>query len=354
VKLLEKLSPALEQVDSSSGAIGSAVNRAIDALVPIIAKAEVDRRARQGWLERLWAAVEDDGIPYIEDLADAWGDLCVTTDLASAWADEFLPLAKRIWSPQAPGHGYYKGTTPCLAALYKAGRHDEVLALLATAPYIMWHDRRWGVRALVALGRQPEALAYAEASRGRNDPGWQIAQACEEILLSSGMWEEAYLRYALEANRGGTNLTTLRAIAKKYPHKPREEILLDLIASTPGEEGKWFAAVKDAGLFELATELAMESPTDPRTLTRAARDCAAERPNFAIASGMAALRWISRGYGYEITGADVLDAYTAVLQAARGAGLDERNFRSEIATMIAGPEPGNHFLTTVLGRRVAG
>ena len=30
VSLLEKLSPALEAVDSSSGAIGSAVNRAID------------------------------------------------------------------------------------------------------------------------------------------------------------------------------------------------------------------------------------------------------------------------------------------------------------------------------------
>ena len=43
-----KLSPALEQVDSSSGAIGSAVNRAIDALVPIIAKANVDRPTRAG------------------------------------------------------------------------------------------------------------------------------------------------------------------------------------------------------------------------------------------------------------------------------------------------------------------
>jgi len=53
VTLLEKLSPALEQVDSSSGALGSAVNRAIDALVAIIAKPEVDRPIRQRWLERL-------------------------------------------------------------------------------------------------------------------------------------------------------------------------------------------------------------------------------------------------------------------------------------------------------------
>ena len=33
ITLLEKLSPALEQVDSSSGALGSAVNKAIDTLV---------------------------------------------------------------------------------------------------------------------------------------------------------------------------------------------------------------------------------------------------------------------------------------------------------------------------------
>ncbi len=35
VKFIEKVSPALEHVDSSSGAIGTAVNKAIEALVPI-------------------------------------------------------------------------------------------------------------------------------------------------------------------------------------------------------------------------------------------------------------------------------------------------------------------------------
>ena len=36
VRLMEKLWPALEHVDSSSGALGSAVNKALDALIPII------------------------------------------------------------------------------------------------------------------------------------------------------------------------------------------------------------------------------------------------------------------------------------------------------------------------------
>jgi hypothetical protein len=50
VCLLERLSPALERVASSSGVIGSAVNRAIDDLAPIIAgaPADVKTRADQG------------------------------------------------------------------------------------------------------------------------------------------------------------------------------------------------------------------------------------------------------------------------------------------------------------------
>jgi hypothetical protein len=86
ITLLEKLSPALEQVDSSSGALGSAVNKAIDTLVPIIVKADVEPKLRQRWLERLWQALQDDEIPYIELLADYWGELCVTPELASYWA----------------------------------------------------------------------------------------------------------------------------------------------------------------------------------------------------------------------------------------------------------------------------
>lgn len=353
VVLLEKISPALEQVDSSSGALGTAVNRAIDALVPIIAKPNVDRAIRQRWLERLWEAVQDDGIPYIEILGDSWGELCATTELASQWADEFLPLVERVWSPTASGHGFFKGTTACMASLHAAGRHEELLALLGKAPFKWWHDRRWGVKALAAMGRKADAIRYAEESRGLNDPGWQIAQACEAILLSSGMLDEAYNRYAVEANQSTTNLATFRAIAKKYPHKPAEDILRDLVASQPGTEGKWFAAAKDVGLFDLAIDLATRSPTDPRTLARAARDFTVNRPDFSVACGMAALRWISLGHGYEITGSDVLDAYSAVVQAARGAGVEEQQIKAQVRELITGPQANNQFVKTILAHHLS-
>jgi broad specificity phosphatase PhoE len=46
VTFLERVSPALEQVDSSSGAIGSAVSNAIADLVPLIAGAPADATTR--------------------------------------------------------------------------------------------------------------------------------------------------------------------------------------------------------------------------------------------------------------------------------------------------------------------
>ena len=348
ITLLEKLSPALELVDSSSGALGSAVNKTIDALAPIIVKADVEPKQRQRWLERLWQALQDDEMPYIELLGDYWGELCVTPELASRWADEFMPIVERVWSPDAPGHGYFKGTSACLSALFAAGRYDELLTLIDKAPFKCWHNRRWGVKTLSAMGKKAEAIRYAEESRGLNDPGWEIAQACEAIMLSSGLLDESYRRYAVEANQGTTNLATFRAISRKYPNKQPDEILRDLIAGTPGAEGKWFAAAKDAGLFALALELATGSPTDPRTLTRAARDYADKQPEFALAAGLAALHWISRGHGYEITGRDVLDAYAAVTRAAVGANVPAQRINEQIRAMTAGVQPGNSLMRTIL------
>lgn len=215
------------------------------------------------------------------------------------------------------------------------------------APFKWWHYRRWGVKALVAQSKMAEALTYAEATRGRNNPNGLITRACEEILLSSGLTDEAYRRYAREANQGTTYLATFRAIVKKFPHMAPEAILRDLVAASPNEPGKWFAAAKDAGLFDLAIELATASPTDPRTLTRAARDFAQKQLAFDMAAGMAALRWIAQGYGYEITGIDVLDASRATMQAADHAGIDPKITRAQIRELAAGGSPQADFVSKV-------
>ena len=327
VIFLEKVSGALAHVDSSSGAIGTAVNRAIDALAPIVSQAPASDDLRDKWLERLWCAIEDDGIPYIELLPDHWGELCVTSERASRWADRFIEGVRLTWSPNFPPGGFFKGTAACLSALFSAGRYEDLLHLLDLAPYKFWHDRRWGVQALIAQGQTAAAIRYAEDTRGLNQSDSRISMACEEILLSKGLWREAYDRYAIDANRHSTYLATFQLITSKYPQIEPKAILGDLVERTPGDEGKWFVAAKSAGLLAEAAELARTSPCDPKTLTRAARDFAASKPDFARSVGLAALQWLLCGYGYELTALDVVDALNHTLEAARHNGTEADTVR---------------------------
>lgn len=356
ILFLEKVAPAIDGVDSSSGAIGSAVNRAIETLVEIIGRAKVNRATREKWLDRLWDAIQNDDMPYIEYLGEFWGELCAAPEIARKWADDLKPTVKRIWESNArgDGFGYFKGTSACLSAMYAAGQHEELLALIAKSEYRYktWHYRMWGAKALLKMGKLADAIQYAEESKGLNAPETAIAQFCEQALLEAGFTDDAYVRYAVRATYATTNLAAFRAVAKKYPSKAKETILRDLVASQPGQEGKWFAAAKDAGFFDLAIELANTSPTDPRTLTRAARDFALVRPEFALAAGMAGLRGIASGNGYDITGIDVLDAYAAVIQAADAAGVDRAAVKADVSVLIAKYRSGGEFIRGVLGRQL--
>jgi hypothetical protein len=349
VLFLEKISPAIEQVDSSSGSIGTTVNNAINALVPIIAEASADTKLRASWLERLFEAHAEDQIPYIESLADYWGELCATSGLASEWADRLLGITRMALGHNKNKRGYFHGTTACLSALYKADRHDEILGVLEEERF--WPYRRWTVKALVAQGKKSEAIRCAEDCRGPWASDQDIDRLCEEILLSSGLADEAYARYGLIANRASTYLAWFRAVEKKYPKKPAIKILDDLVKLSPGEEGKWFAAAKSAKLFDEAIDLANRTPCSPQTLTRAARDFAVKNPVFALESGMAALRWLVEGYGYEITSLHVLDAYSFTMQAAEHAGRVEET-QKRVRKLVATESSGDCFVTRILGPRL--
>jgi hypothetical protein len=113
-------------------------------------------------------------------------------------------------------YGYFKGTTACLSALYAAGRHDELLALIAKSEhrYKSWHYRVWGAQALVKMGRRDEVIQYAEDSKGLNAPLTAIAAFCESVLLNAGFADEAYARYVVEATYVTTNLAAFKAIVK--------------------------------------------------------------------------------------------------------------------------------------------
>lgn len=181
-------------------------------------------------------------------------------------------------------------------------------------------------------------------------PDGEVDAICEEILLSSGLVDEAYSGYGLRANRAGTYLAAYRAVAKKYPDKKPADVLADLVATTPGEEAKWFAAAKDIGLYDEALALARSGPCDPRTLARAAWDLAEKQPMFAAAAGLLALERLAQGYGYDVTAADVMAAYQHTMRAAGYAGRSD-DIRHRIRQLAASEGPGG-FVTGVVAREL--
>ena len=57
VSLFERLWPALQDIDTSSGALGGVVHRTLEDLIPILISAPADVVTRSAWLERLFQAV---------------------------------------------------------------------------------------------------------------------------------------------------------------------------------------------------------------------------------------------------------------------------------------------------------
>jgi hypothetical protein len=68
---------------------------------------------------------------------------------------------------------------------------------------------------------------------------------------------------------------------------------------------------------------------------------------------MAALHWIAQGHGYDITSADVLDAYTSLIQAAQRARLDIKGINDQIREMASGSQPGSRLVRANLDRHLS-
>ncbi|MDZ4799712.1 MAG: hypothetical protein SGI92_16260 [Bryobacteraceae bacterium] len=346
VILAEKIWPAFQDIDTSSGALGGAVYGAQQDLLPILIEAPADRKTRDKWLDRLWQAIEEDGVEYLSPMECRWGELCRSREVASFWADQLIGLLRAAWSDPRPGN-YVRGTSLCLSSLLAAGRHQELFELLALRRYPFWPDRKFGMEALLSEGRTDEALAYAEASRGLNQPDAAIDAACERILLGVGRVDDAYEKYALTANVSSTGLATFRAVVRKYPSRDPRAVLLDL-AESSGDAGRWFAAAKDAGFLDLALELAHRGRTDPRTLSRASRDLLQVDARFSLQVGRLAVQRILEGYGYEVTGADVIDACDHFMAAAVHLGLASDACADVVA--LAAKQPGGAFHDVVIRR----
>jgi hypothetical protein len=121
VVLMERLWPTFQEIDSSSGALGTAVNAALKEIIPIMIAAPAMPKVRASWLERLYQAVQKDGVQYLYPAEERWGDIAVFPELMNEYADLLLPLLRRVWCNEPPG-GYVIGGTICLSCLHRLAR----------------------------------------------------------------------------------------------------------------------------------------------------------------------------------------------------------------------------------------
>ena len=130
-------------------------------------------------------------------------------------------------------------------------------------------------------------------------------------------------------------------------------MLLDLI-ETRGDKGKWFAAAKDSGFFDIAIECAAAHGADPSTLVRAARDFCGKEPKFAATVALLALSSLLDGGGYDPSLSEVDDAVKHLLVASRQIGSVEWALR-ELGKLrerrcAPGREPFQHAIQAALSR----
>jgi hypothetical protein len=323
VSLMERIWPALQGIDGSSGALGSAVNRTLEILIPLLIEAPADKKARSKWLDRLYEAVQDDGVDYLSPVQAQWGAICGIDNLANEWADRLLPLVRKAWSSDEKG-GWLKGASLCLSCLVATERYEELHQLLSLQSFRFWPFDKFWAQALVQRGKIDEAIEFAESCR-KDRPSYDdgsIVEFCEQMLLDVGRVDDAYERYALQAARATTNLATFRQVAKKYPHRDARQILLDLIEAC-GPKGKWFAAAKTADCLDVALDCAADTRANPATLIRAARDFAEKDANFAAEVTLCAIKNLLAGGGYEPTTLDMMNAYRHLIDAAARCGRSE-------------------------------
>jgi hypothetical protein len=141
VSLMERIWPAFQDIDTSSGGLGTAVARTLEELTPILIDAPADHSTRSKWLERLFEAVQNDGVEYLAPVEDRWGEIARYPDLINEYVDRLIGMVRRAWVDQKTFR-HVIGTAICLSCLLEAGRYAELQELLATRRMKFWSWHR--------------------------------------------------------------------------------------------------------------------------------------------------------------------------------------------------------------------
>ena len=78
--------------------------------------APADHATRSKWLERLFEAVQNDGVEYLRPAEERWGEIAHYPDLINKYADRLIEMVRRAWSDHQ-SFQYVTGTSICLSTM---------------------------------------------------------------------------------------------------------------------------------------------------------------------------------------------------------------------------------------------
>jgi len=335
VWLVGRFWPAFRDIDSSSGALGKAVNDTIDKLLPLVIDAPADEPLRKKWTCRLFEAVCDDGVEYLGRLTEQWGRICATDSLRGYWAEEFLPLTEKALESRRDDYYYFVGTPACLSCLLESGHYDGLRRLLDLDDPPFWHYESYWAEALLRQDQIDDAIRHAQSLLPGDDEGdadgfhayspdtLQIKRFCEQTLYDAGRRREAYEHYSLAAQPDTTYLNHFRSLVRRYPEFEPSEILMDLIEKSGRPKQAWFSSARKCELYDIALQCAESGPVNPSTLATAARDTLGSHPDFAWRVSLLAVKYLLVDY-VDVSEHDVTTAVRHLVEGARSAGhLDQ-------------------------------
>lgn len=320
VELLERIPAACAHTDDSSGALQRQICAVIDLLEQWFGRAGLPDDEHEALLERLWQSWLEDDMSWLDELSDRWGPFCVSPERASRWADRVAAGRSEVEDPGDHLETWKRSgrfELPYLSLLHAAGRHEEVIRRVT--PESWWLSRRWAIRSLRALGRRAEALRLIRVDAAGARPQ-EAERMAEEILLDSGLREQAWADHALAAAEDVNRVLWLKRLLERYPERTPTEVLERLVAATPTREGRWFAAARQAGLLDEALALARVSPAEPATLQTAVFRHADSEPAFAFEAGLLAIRGLANGDAFDPEKIEFEDLCDALLAIARREG----------------------------------
>lgn len=90
-----------------------------------------------------------------------------------------IHLEKRVARALPRGYAFFFGSSLCYSALFKAGRHDQILKLLTMDPRLICTYLGWVAKVLAARGQIDEAIAYLLENAGGTTSETFIARFAE-------------------------------------------------------------------------------------------------------------------------------------------------------------------------------